>query len=287
MSCQDVQDRLTDALLGEAPPSVREALLDHAARCAACAGAAEELRQTLDLLRASAWPVEAVLGPAERTRLFERATAPRRPVRWLAAAASLAAAAVVAAVAVPSLQRARLPPPPPVLPEPAPSARAADPAPALRPPAPSVPAAVPRAVPKPAASAVPPPPAPQGTLAVLPVERIADVTTLAANGSSAEGPLVGTRPRQRVTAPSEERVEAGLLGLQAPGAVQVAGVMGDFAGGVSAPPPPAMFFEHRGTNPWVATERDHLSTFGLDVDTASYTLARSYIRRGQLPPPAA
>ncbi|MET0556138.1 MAG: von Willebrand factor type A domain-containing protein, partial [Vicinamibacteria bacterium] len=44
---------------------------------------------------------------------------------------------------------------------------------------------------------------------------------------------------------------------------------------------------HRGTNPWVATERDHLSTFGLDVDTASYTLARSYIRRGQLPPPAA
>ena len=48
-----------------------------------------------------------------------------------------------------------------------------------------------------------------------------------------------------------------------------------------------MFFEHRGTNPWVATERDHLSTFGLDVDTASYTLARSYIRRGQLPPPEA
>ena len=48
-----------------------------------------------------------------------------------------------------------------------------------------------------------------------------------------------------------------------------------------------MFFEHRGTNSFVATEKDALSTFGLDVDTASYTLTRNYLQRGMLPPPEA
>ncbi|MBL7152703.1 MAG: von Willebrand factor type A domain-containing protein [Phycisphaerae bacterium] len=40
-------------------------------------------------------------------------------------------------------------------------------------------------------------------------------------------------------------------------------------------------------NPWVMTQRDSLSTFALDVDTASYTLCRRYIRGGFLPPPGA
>jgi Ca-activated chloride channel family protein len=48
-----------------------------------------------------------------------------------------------------------------------------------------------------------------------------------------------------------------------------------------------MYFEHKGTNPFVATEEDHLSTFGLDVDTASYAMVRNYLSRGQLPPPEA
>lgn len=39
-------------------------------------------------------------------------------------------------------------------------------------------------------------------------------------------------------------------------------------------------------NPFVMTEKDHFSTFSLDVDTASYALARNYIRRGYLPPAA-
>jgi Ca-activated chloride channel family protein len=288
MNCEDVQERLTDALLGEAPPSVREDLLEHAARCAACTSAAEETRRTLDLLRASSWPGEAVLGQAERRRLYERATASRRPVRWLAVAASLAAAAVVAGVSVPALRRARVEPPSPVLPEAAPPARATDPAPATRPPAPSVRQAPPAAVPVPAASAAPPPPAPPGTLAALHLGTVADAASLSPKGSSGAGPLVGTRPRQRLApALAETQREAAVFGLQAPGAVKVAGVMGDFATRAPERQPSAMFFEHRGTNPWVATERDHLSTFGLDVDTASYTLARNYIRRGQLPPPEA
>lgn len=40
-----------------------------------------------------------------------------------------------------------------------------------------------------------------------------------------------------------------------------------------------------GVNPFVNTLRDHLSTFAMDVDTASYTLARAALRAGKLPDP--
>ncbi|MEW5742755.1 MAG: von Willebrand factor type A domain-containing protein [Myxococcota bacterium] len=39
-------------------------------------------------------------------------------------------------------------------------------------------------------------------------------------------------------------------------------------------------------NPWTLTERDHLSTFAVDVDTASYTLGRRKLLSGELPPAA-
>jgi Ca-activated chloride channel homolog len=48
--------------------------------------------------------------------------------------------------------------------------------------------------------------------------------------------------------------------------------------------PPDMFFKTYGVNPFVDTREDHLSTFAMDVDTASYTLARRYIMDGHLPP---
>jgi Ca-activated chloride channel family protein len=48
-----------------------------------------------------------------------------------------------------------------------------------------------------------------------------------------------------------------------------------------------VFFRSAGVNPFVDSEDDHLSTFGLDVDTGSYTVARRYLREGHLPPPAA
>ena len=47
----------------------------------------------------------------------------------------------------------------------------------------------------------------------------------------------------------------------------------------------AMFFKQYGVNPIIDTEDEHLSTFAMDVDTASYTLARRYINEGHLPPP--
>ena len=45
-----------------------------------------------------------------------------------------------------------------------------------------------------------------------------------------------------------------------------------------------VFFKDSGTNPFIDTEDDKFSTFGMDVDTASYTVARRYLRDGLLPP---
>ena len=45
------------------------------------------------------------------------------------------------------------------------------------------------------------------------------------------------------------------------------------------------FFKHYGVNPFIDTEDDHLSTFAIDVDTASYTVARRFVQDGNLPEP--
>ncbi len=58
-------------------------------------------------------------------------------------------------------------------------------------------------------------------------------------------------------------------------------------GGTTPPngePYELMYFHHAGVNPFVTTDEDNLSTFAVDVDDASYTLARSYIENGHLPP---
>ncbi len=49
-------------------------------------------------------------------------------------------------------------------------------------------------------------------------------------------------------------------------------------------PPDAMFFDDYGVNPFVDAYEDHLSTFALDVDTASYSVARRYVKDGNVPP---
>jgi Ca-activated chloride channel homolog len=46
-------------------------------------------------------------------------------------------------------------------------------------------------------------------------------------------------------------------------------------------------FQHYGTNPTVDTSEDPVSTFSVDVDTASYSMARAMIEHGALPDPAA
>ncbi len=44
------------------------------------------------------------------------------------------------------------------------------------------------------------------------------------------------------------------------------------------------FFQDYGVNPRIDTIDDPLSTFALDVDTGSYTIMRSYVDEGSLPP---
>jgi Ca-activated chloride channel family protein len=47
------------------------------------------------------------------------------------------------------------------------------------------------------------------------------------------------------------------------------------------------FFQNYGTNPFIDTEDDNLSTFAMDVDTASYTVIRRFLSDGFLPDPDA
>lgn len=61
-------------------------------------------------------------------------------------------------------------------------------------------------------------------------------------------------------------------------------------GGFFAPPEPDEDelennnFRDYGVRPFVETARDPLSTFALDVDTASYSVARQWLTSGQVPP---
>ncbi|MDY7231436.1 vWA domain-containing protein [Hyalangium rubrum] len=52
---------------------------------------------------------------------------------------------------------------------------------------------------------------------------------------------------------------------------------------VNGKPYADMYFKHYGVNPTIDTEEESVSTFSIDVDTASYTLARAYLSRGHLP----
>jgi Ca-activated chloride channel family protein len=69
---------------------------------------------------------------------------------------------------------------------------------------------------------------------------------------------------------------------------QKAGTTGGSTGGDAEPNDEAYgdtFYRSSGVNPFVDTDEDRLSTFGLDVDTASYTVARRYLEDGNLPVP--
>ena len=53
-----------------------------------------------------------------------------------------------------------------------------------------------------------------------------------------------------------------------------------------ATPYDGVSYDDPGVNPFVPTDRDRESTFGLDVDTASYAIAQRYIHDGNPPDPA-
>jgi Ca-activated chloride channel family protein len=99
-------------------------------------------------------------------------------------------------------------------------------------------------------------------------------------GDAARAPAVEPVAQEAITVEVRKEVEAEAVYITPP---QAAGgqVLSNGA------PYDLMFFESTGVNPFVATKDDHLSTYALDVDTASYTVARRYITDGHLPPPDA
>ncbi len=74
--------------------------------------------------------------------------------------------------------------------------------------------------------------------------------------------------------------------LPSPGYVEHGYVNQSYAGGTDLPNDEAYdltFFENYGVNPFIATEDENFSTFGMDVDTASYTITRRYLSDGNIP----
>ncbi len=61
----------------------------------------------------------------------------------------------------------------------------------------------------------------------------------------------------------------------------------DDDGYVSSQPPAydTTFFQNYGVNPFIDTRADHLSTFAMNVDTTSYSVARRFVLDGNTPDP--
>jgi Ca-activated chloride channel family protein len=107
-------------------------------------------------------------------------------------------------------------------------------------------------------------------------------------GTFAQSPEPSKRQKEKTLADRLSRMvtmtqdPSGRSGGAAPSAAQAPST-----GGEREPndaPYGDVFFQEYGTNPFVDTDDDRLSTFGLDVDTGSYTIARRYLSDGNLPP---
>ena len=108
-----------------------------------------------------------------------------------------------------------------------------------------------------------------------------------------------SQARPRVTTHAAVRsapsVQLQSLPVRAPEAAKIGAVNGEYAtvtnhSQLNPPNSEAyhdMYFKGSGTNPFIDTEDDHLSTFGMDVDTGSYSITRRYLTDGHLPPPEA
>jgi Ca-activated chloride channel homolog len=153
----------------------------------------------------------------------------------------------------------------------------------------------------PASPSPPPPPPPPPPAAKPAFERRVELGTL--------GTITGERKDQAAAPPAEipdiqaESVVVGAAENGVAGRIEggvEGGVVGGVPGGVvvqdlrrrsgrSEPDSRSVYaqalFKSAGINPFVETASDPLSTFGLDVDTASYTVARRYLSGGSLPDP--
>jgi Ca-activated chloride channel family protein len=88
---------------------------------------------------------------------------------------------------------------------------------------------------------------------------------------------------------SPARIDLGLPGTASPLATQTFQPSGmsaeeELLYSTEPLPPYDNRFQDYGVNPFIKTSRDHLSTFALDVDTASYSVMRRYLDEGIIPP---
>ena len=85
---------------------------------------------------------------------------------------------------------------------------------------------------------------------------------------------------------AEEKVKMVAPKMMGKAAPMADGYFPPSSGGTEVPNAQAYdltFYENYGVNPFVDTEDDKYSTFGLDVDTASYTKMRNYVTDGNFP----
>ena len=108
--------------------------------------------------------------------------------------------------------------------------------------------------------------------------------TLAACGAD-DYPTPTPRPQTAATPTPRVIIQEPSAPTATPAPPSDQGVIGG-TNNPNAAPYDLTFFEHSGVNPFIDTEDDRLSTFAIDVDTASYTVARRFVRDGNLPDPA-
>jgi Ca-activated chloride channel family protein len=126
------------------------------------------------------------------------------------------------------------------------------------------------------------------------LSKQAGIVARAGELSAGDGrPAKGAKRSDGRAAPSASPIDQSLVGLSA-GGVRPGPpspfMPGSVTGGTTPPNGETfelMYFKSVGVNPFVSTDEDTLSTFALDVDNASFSLARSYLDRGVLPPAGA
>jgi Ca-activated chloride channel family protein len=102
------------------------------------------------------------------------------------------------------------------------------------------------------------------------------------NAQASAGPQGSAGPRATSVPQAFSRVQA----LSVPsGSDDQSGFSTGGSATVNDAPYDANFFKHYGVNPFIDTEDDRFSTFAMDVDTASYTVARRFVVDGHLPNP--
>ena len=133
-------------------------------------------------------------------------------------------------------------------------------------------------------------PAMQATTAPIAAQPLVVTAAVEKEGASVSLSPAPTQPVQFEEAPvAKSYITSPMPTSQAffqPAPMPTTAVQGSVHSPWIQPTPPLQdnYFEDYGLNPFEDPREDHLSTFALDVDTASYSVARRYVMDGNLPP---